>query len=98
VTATTSAEEALEWLRQGAEYDVILCDIMMPQMTGIAFHEELKKLRPRDAERIIFVTGGAFTAAASEFLDRVPNLRIDKPFDPIHLRNIVNDRLAQLDA
>jgi len=96
VTTTTSAVEALEWLRAGAEYDVIVCDIMMPQMTGIAFHEELMKVRPRDAARVIFLTGGAFTPTAREFLDRVPNLRVDKPFEASHLRSIVNDRLAKL--
>jgi PAS domain S-box-containing protein len=98
VTVTTSASEALEWLRAGAEYDVILCDIMMPQMTGIAFHEELTKFRPKDAERIIFLTGGAFTATAREFLDRVPNQRIDKPFDATHLRNIVASRVSKVTA
>jgi PAS domain S-box-containing protein len=98
VTVTTSASEALEWLRAGAEYDVILCDVMMPQMTGIVFHEELTKVRPRDADRIIFLTGGAFTATAREFLDRVPNQRVDKPFDATHLRNIVASRLAKPDS
>jgi PAS domain S-box-containing protein len=97
VTVTTSASEALEWLRNGAEYDVILCDVMMPQMTGITFHEELTKVRPRDAARIIFLSGGAFTPTAREFLDRIPNQRIDKPFDATHLRNAVAGRLARLE-
>jgi PAS domain S-box-containing protein len=97
VTTTTSAVEALAWLQAGADYDVILCDIMMPQMTGIAFHEQLMNVRPKDAERIIFLTGGAFTATARDFLDHIPNERIDKPFDATHLRNVVNKRMTKLD-
>jgi signal transduction histidine kinase/ActR/RegA family two-component response regulator len=97
VTTTTSAQEALGWLHAGAKYDVILCDIMMPQMTGIAFHEQLMNVLPRDAERVIFLTGGAFTATAREFLDHIPNERIDKPFDATHLRNIINKRMTKLD-
>ncbi len=48
---------------------------------------------PEAAERVIFMTGGAFTSLARAFLDQIPNLRIDKPFDPQQLRNLVNERL-----
>jgi hypothetical protein len=62
-------------------------------MTGMEFHAELEKIAPPHTDRIIFLTGGAFTAGARAFLDEVPNLRLEKPFDPPHLRALVNDRM-----
>jgi FixJ family two-component response regulator len=52
-------------------------------------HAELARTNPDLASRMVFVTGGAFTEAAMEFLDRVPNERIDKPFDAESLRTLV---------
>ena len=54
---------------------------------------EVVALDPEQAERMIFLTGGAFTTSAREFLDATPNRRIDKPFDLKELRKIVNDMI-----
>jgi PAS domain S-box-containing protein len=89
VTLVTSGRAALDYLASGAPVDAILCDLMMPEVTGMDVHEELSRLSPRKAERMIFLTGGAFTARAREFLDRVPNERMDKPFDSAALRTLV---------
>jgi len=67
-------------------YDTILCDLMMPEMTGIELYAELGKLAPDQMERVVFVTGGAFTPRAREFLERVPNARVEKPIDFQNLR------------
>jgi signal transduction histidine kinase len=93
VTSTTTALEALEWITQGARYDVILCDLMMPHLTGMDFYSELTRIAPEQAQRVIFLTGGAFTPQARQFLDEVDNMRIDKPFKIQALSAIVNDRV-----
>jgi CheY-like chemotaxis protein len=93
VVFSTSAQDALGRLRAGEQYDVILCDLMMPEMTGMDLHAELLRSLPEIARRIIFVTGGAFTARAREFLETVPNLRIEKPFNVQQLRALVNERV-----
>jgi CheY-like chemotaxis protein len=93
VSATTDAHEALEWIDGGERYDVILCDLMMPEMTGMDLHAELERTAPELAERIVFLTGGAFSPGARAFLDRVPNLRIEKPFDSQALLALVNERM-----
>ncbi len=93
VTVVTRALAALEMIAQGRDFDVILCDLMMPEVTGMDFHRRLQEQHSPLADRFIFMTGGAFTPAAREFLDRVPNLRIEKPFDPQQLRALVNDRV-----
>jgi PAS domain S-box-containing protein len=84
-----SGREALAYVRGGEQFDVILCDVMMPEMTGMALHAELVRVAPQQAERLIFVTGGAFTEDARRYLDRVPNLQVQKPFDLGELRSLV---------
>lgn len=93
VFVTTDARVALDRVRGRETFDVILCDLMMPQMTGMEFHGEIRKLDPAFADRIVFLTGGAFTPAARAFLDEVPNQRVEKPFDAQHLRALINDRI-----
>ncbi|HEX5744676.1 MAG TPA: ATP-binding protein [Archangium sp.] len=80
VTVLHDAREALGHLRNGTPYDVILCDVMMAEMTGEQFYEEVSRTAPEQTFRIIFMTGGAFTQTARDFLARVPNARILKPF------------------
>lgn len=66
---------------------------MMPFVTGVEFYKKLLELVPEQAARVVFLTGGAFTATARAFLDEVPNARMDKPFEVQNLRALVNDRI-----
>jgi signal transduction histidine kinase len=93
VVTLTSASEALRRLESGEHYDLILCDLMMPMMTGIDLHEILRRARPELAARMVFLTGGAFTARARTFLTEVANPRLEKPFDPKSLRSFVRQLL-----
>jgi CheY-like chemotaxis protein len=93
VVALTSARQALERILAGDSFDVILCDVMMPVMTGAEFHTELRTHAPEHAERIVFLTGGAFTPKARAFLDQVKNPKLEKPFEVQTLRDVVNARL-----
>jgi PAS domain S-box-containing protein len=89
------SEHALELLRSGDRFDVILCDVMMPNMTGVDFWRELESFAPHETGRIVFLTGGAFATQARQFLDSVPNLHIEKPFMPETLRAIVRERVER---
>jgi CheY-like chemotaxis protein len=88
VDVTPSAREALSWLRAGRRYDVILCDVVMVEMSGLDFHAEVARERPDLAERIIFMTGGA-PVALQRRLDALPNVVIGKPIKGDALRAIV---------
>lgn len=77
----------------GERFDVVLCDLMMPIMSGMELYDELVKRAPEQAKRVIFLTGGAFTPKGQAFLDQVPNPRLDKPFDNQNLRSIVRERV-----
>jgi CheY-like chemotaxis protein len=93
VTSTTSALDALRRITAGERFDVILCDVVMPHVTGMDFYAELTQLEPEQAHRIVFLTGGAFSPRARSFLDEAPNLRLEKPFNQGDLKRIVRERL-----
>jgi CheY-like chemotaxis protein len=80
---------ALELLSVDSAFDLILCDLMMPGMTGMDFHVELSRSAPELARRVVFMTGGAFTSGASKFLEGVPNRCLDKPFSAETLRKTI---------
>ena len=86
VVSFTHARQALERLRTGERYALILCDVMMSEMTGMELHETLRREAPELAERMVFLTGGAFTEAVRTFLDRTHLPWLEKPFDPEKLR------------
>jgi CheY-like chemotaxis protein len=94
ITTMTDAREALREIGAGKEYDLILCDLMMPTVTGMEFFRQLSAIAPQQADRVVFLTGGAFTHSARAFLDRVPNQRIDKPFNVRELRSLVNELIG----
>jgi signal transduction histidine kinase len=94
VTSVSGGRAALVALA-AADYDAILCDLMMPEMSGMELHAELLRTKPQAAQRMAFLSGGAFTEASREFLARVPNPQIDKPFDPKTLRELVGRLLTR---
>jgi CheY-like chemotaxis protein len=81
VATATSAEEALSRLERGEAYDVGFCDLMMPNVNGIELYERLGRVAPALAQRVAFVTGGAFTAKAREFLASNSTRVLSKPFE-----------------
>jgi len=94
VVALTRADAAMGKIDEGERFDVILCDLMMPDVTGMDFHGWLKERAPREANEVIFLTGGVFTERVAAFVSEVPNLRLEKPIDARKLRSVVNERIA----
>jgi PAS domain S-box-containing protein len=94
VTVASSGAAALSLLANAAPFDVVLCDLMMPQMTGMDFYEALLARAPEQAARIVFVTGGAFTPRAMEFLAKVQNRRLEKPISSKALRALVQELVS----
>ena len=73
------AQEALDRIAQGERFDLVLSDVMMPEMTGTELHAALAEVAPALARRDDFLTGGAFDPATQEVLDRLPNVLLEKP-------------------
>lgn len=81
VAVASSGQQALDLLLSGKRFDAVLCDLMMPGMSGIQLFQTLKSKAPGIEQRLVFMTGGAFTPEAETFLDEVANASVEKPFD-----------------
>jgi len=91
VTLAVSGSEAIEMFGAGRRFDVVLCDLMMPGATGIDVHAYLEANAPSQASRTVFMTGGAFTDAAQQFLLRPAIRWIEKPFVMRDLRAMITN-------
>ncbi|HXU83555.1 MAG TPA: response regulator [Polyangia bacterium] len=83
-----SARQALAEVRGGG-FDVILCDLMMPDFDGMDFHAELARANPELLPRLVMMTAGAFTPRARAFFESTTNPRLEKPFDRAKLLAVV---------
>ncbi len=81
VIGCTDVWDVLGLLERDSAFDVIICDLMMPKMSGIDFFGRLRERHPELAPRVVFMTGGVFDARAQQFLRSLPNPQLDKPFE-----------------
>ncbi len=83
VVLASNGAEALAAIANssGDGFDVIMCDLMMPGMSGMELYERLKQAHPGLEARMVFMTGGVSIERAREFLDSRVNLTFEKPFD-----------------
>jgi CheY-like chemotaxis protein len=85
-----AAKEGLALMLAAREpFDVVLCDLMMPVMTGMDLYVEVVRAAPSQAGRIVFMTGGVFTARAKAFLESVSNACLEKPLQIGKLRSVL---------
>ncbi|HMF43434.1 MAG TPA: ATP-binding protein [Polyangia bacterium] len=82
--------EALKVLETDARFDVVMCDLQMPEMSGMELHAAVVKRHPGLAERFVFVTGGAFSGDARRFLEESVPAVIGKPFKVDELLGMVD--------
>lgn len=94
VVYVATVREALERL-SSERFDLVLSDLMMPDLTGMDLHAKLQEQMPEQARKMVFLSGGIFTEAAERFLARVPNLCLAKPVEPGTLRKTVREQLER---
>ncbi len=93
VVVLTGGAEAVERLTSDQEpFDIVFCDLMMPEVNGIEVFTRVAEARPELASRFVFMTGGAFTAEAREFLKDATLTCLEKPFELSAIRDLVRDR------
>lgn len=98
VTTMNAGEATQALLLGGQHFDVILCDVMMPGVTGVDLYMAVAASRPELAPRIVFMTGGPYTARAEAFVKTVPNNVLQKPFGVAEVRNVIEDVRSRMDA
>jgi two-component system cell cycle sensor histidine kinase/response regulator CckA len=92
VTTCDDGAFALE-LMKTQEFDIVFCDLMMPEMSGEELYGHVLERDPELAKRFVFITGGAFTAEAMSFAKLIANPLIEKPFTPVELRAVVDQHV-----
>jgi two-component system, cell cycle sensor histidine kinase and response regulator CckA len=98
VVIVSSGRSALDVISAGPPFDWIFCDLMMPEISGMDVYDEVCRTHPGVQDRIVFMTGGAFTARAREFLGSVSNPVLHKPFRLAELVDVVRLRAEALRA
>jgi len=93
VEVYSSGREAIDRLRSGEPFDIVFCDLMMPEVSGIEVYNQVATVVPDLGSRFVFMTGGAFTAPAREFLETTPLLCLEKPFELRQVRELVAERI-----
>jgi CheY-like chemotaxis protein len=88
IIAVTSGREALDRIAAGERFDVILCDVRMPDLTGLDVHARLVIAAPDQANRMIFMTGDGLPGASWAALDRLRLPILEKPF-PLQLLRLL---------
>jgi signal transduction histidine kinase/CheY-like chemotaxis protein len=90
LVCTESGHGALAILARGEYFDLVLCDLMMPTMTGVELYEHVLARDPELARRVVFVTGSAVvTSKVEDFLRSVPNIRLEKPFGMPEIQSVI---------
>jgi CheY-like chemotaxis protein len=89
VTFAQSATGALGRIQAGGTFGAVVCDLIMPGMSGFQFHGELQRFAPDLARRTVFVTGFAGSPEVQGFVRRAGVRCLPKPFDPQELRDAV---------
>jgi two-component system NtrC family sensor kinase len=94
VVGVTSAVDALEQC-MGRSFDVVLCDLMLPGMTGMQLYERLRETHAGMESRVVFMTGGTLLPDVQRFLTDTPNPCLEKPIPIKRLRACIDDRVRK---
>ncbi len=91
VEVVTSGKQAKELLESRSDFDTIVCDLMMADVSGMDLYEWLSGQNPQLAAKMIFITGGSFTSRVRDFLDAMPGRYLEKPFQIQALKQRINE-------
>jgi CheY-like chemotaxis protein len=91
VKGTTDPRQALAWMTGGDWYDVVLCDVTMPAMTGLELRHRVHEASPEMAARIVFMTG-VLHERDRRLFESGPNAYFEKPLELPSLRDLIRRR------
>ena len=94
VTTTNDARKALDLIAAGERFDMILCDMAMPEMTGLDFRTRLATSNPEQADRLVLMSGGS-TSRSEDVASALPNRFLEKPFETDTVRMLMREMMAR---
>jgi CheY-like chemotaxis protein len=90
VTAVSTGREALAEILD-KEWDLILCDMILPELSGLDLYRELEQRCPAVLDKLVFMTGGEFSRKGPRLPSGARVRRLEKPFSIKTLRALVRD-------
>ena len=95
VEVATSGREAMaRLLDTSSRFDLVFCDLMMPDMTGMDLFETIERSRPTLARRFVFISGGGVTDGCRKFIENHPTRVVSKPIDRRALDRVLAEHVA----
>lgn len=91
VTTAESIDQLEEILERGDRFDLVLCDLMMPQRSIVDAYDELRIAHPWLERRLVICTGGGFSEEAKAFVRQKGLRLLDKPFSPESLDRVLSE-------
>jgi signal transduction histidine kinase len=95
VVAVQSSREAMQLVDDGQRFDLILCDVHMPEVSGIGLYQQIQAATPDLASRVIFMTAGTFTQRGRDFLAAADRPLLEKPLDLSAVRALLLEPSGQ---
>lgn len=93
VVAVNCGRDAIALLDAGQHFDVVLCDLMMPDMDGAQVYDAVQQSHPHMTERFVFMTGGAYSDESRAFMANHASRQLEKPFSAETIRECVMNAL-----
>jgi two-component system NtrC family sensor kinase len=94
VTTASSVQQGIQ-LYSKHEFDIVFCDLMMPELNGLEFYTRLSELGPSHAERLVLMTGGVFADRLGCSLAEIPTPCILKPFKHGEIERLISEALER---
>lgn len=98
VVTEVNPSSALKRLSGGDLFDLILCDVTMPEMSGIEVYQAIIEIGRGIASRVVFMTGGGLSSEEDGYLLSAGVPRLEKPFRPAELRSRVRELIERARA
>ena len=94
VTCVGSGADGLRRI-MSADFDIILCDLVMPTLPGDMFYLAVERIKPRLCKRFIFISGHGANPKWDLFIRRVRGMVLWKPFSMLDLMAAINSVLEK---
>ena len=79
VTAVSNGVEGVRAVLN-SDFDIVVCDMMMPKLPGDMFYTAIERMRPHLCKRFIFITGHRGNPKINDFIKQVHGTMLAKPF------------------
>ena len=92
VTIASGGKKAIDLINKKTDqFDLIICDVSMPDINGVNFYLYIVKHHPGLEKRVIFMTGGPMSDYLDEFLVSNKTICLSKPFEYDKLRDVIKN-------